>query len=158
MRPGCYGPKWHSDMHANFSFLLQPYRPSLSAAEPLTVKQCCWERMVLCHHQLPPARGCVPGPPAMAGFPAVDVLGGALTEGWLQTSLPGPPQEAEARATFPAQWQQLSLQTAALQMPKAKCTKMLLNDVLKSCGLAPASFLGAYSPASSAFIAPHKKH
>lgn len=107
----------------------------------------------------PPARGGVPGPPAVAGFPAGDVLGDALAEGWLQTSLPSPPWEAQtleanAGGTCPARQQKLSLRIAALQIPKAKCTKTLPHSVLKSSGLAPASFLRAYSLASSAFISP----
>lgn len=49
-------------------------------------------------------------------------------------------------------WQKLSLQTAALQIPKTKCIKPLPHTVSKSLGLAAASFLRAYSLARSAFI------
>lgn len=68
------------------------------------------------------------------------------------------PQEAQTLAanaggTFPVPWQKLSLRIAALQIPKAKCTKMLPHAVSKSLGLTPAGFLGAYSPARRAFTA-----
>lgn len=92
MRPGCCGPKRHGDMHANFSFLLQPYRPPSAAGPSTQEKHCCWERMVLCSAptDCSPVRGGMPGSPAAAGFPAGDVLGDALAEGWLQTSPPSP--------------------------------------------------------------------
>lgn len=72
MRPGCCGPKRHGDMHANFSVLLQPYRPPSAAGPSTQEKHCCWERMVLCSAptDCSPVRGGMPGSPAAAGFPA----------------------------------------------------------------------------------------
>lgn len=68
--------------------------------------ECCWAtdsvKAVLLEKDgavllptAPLARGGVPRPPAMAGFPSGDVLGDALAEGWLQTSPPSSPREAQ---------------------------------------------------------------
>lgn len=55
-------------------------------------------------------------------FQLGDMLGNALAEGWLQTSLPSPLQEAQALEavaregdTFPSRQQKLSLWIVALQ-------------------------------------------
>lgn len=87
------------------------------------------------------------------------MLGDTLAEGWLQTSLPSPPQEAQALEavaeegdTFLCREQKLSLWIAALPIPKAKGTEPLPLIVLKSSDLPLDNFLGVYSLDSSAFM------
>lgn len=86
------------------------------------------------------------------------MLGDTLAEGWLQTSLPSPPQEAQALEavaeegdTFPCR-PQFSLWISSLPIPKAKGTELLPLIVLKTSHLALDIFLGVYSLESSAFI------
>lgn len=86
-----------------------------------------------------------------------DVLGDTPAEGWLHPRKHKPWRQTPEDIPNMVEWQKLSLQTAALRIPKTKCTKPLPHTVSKSLGLAAASSLRAYSLARSAFIRPHLK-